>query len=200
MTTRPSRTPGRHKQPRIDRRAAPDNAGSLQRLRGLLVRPLRLEQRGGRWRLVLVERRSAPRGDGAPSLSQLRAELRARLVAYRIDHSGRVMRHVAFVRDELGRRGWAGAEALPAAVLARALVQAEMLASSDPSPAMALLTDRLRWMATAAQLREERIARQRAGGQRASIEVSETTHEEFSEVERSWVGDAPPPDRAGPGG
>ena len=53
MTTRPSRTPGRHKRPRIDRRAEPDNAGALQRLRSLLVRPLRVERHGGRWRVVL---------------------------------------------------------------------------------------------------------------------------------------------------
>lgn len=192
MRSRPSAPTGRRRQqPAIERRAAAGTAGALQRLKALFLRPMRLERRDGRWKLVLVERRGAA-GDGAVALRALRAELRARLVAHRIDHPARLMRHLVVLRDELGRRGWAGAEALPAHVLSRALAQADLLACTDPSPAMTQLIDRLRLLVPAARLREERIARERAAEQGERIEVSETTHEDYTEVERSWTGETTP--------
>ena len=71
-----------------------------------------------------------------------------------------------------------------------ALVQVEMLVSDEPSRGLSYLTDRLRVIHVAAQLREERQARDKA--QARSLEVSEATHEEFEEMERSWVGTMPP--------
>jgi hypothetical protein len=192
MRTRTSTPPGRRrKQPLVERRAAAGTPGALQRLKALFLRPMRLERQDGRWRLVLVERRG-PTHDAAVALKALRHELRARLVAHRIDHPARLMRHLVVLRDELGRRGWAGAEALPADVLARALAQADLLACTDPSPAMTQLIDRLRLLVPAARLREERIARERAAEHGERIEVSETTHEDYTEVERSWTGETTP--------
>ncbi|WP_425257798.1 hypothetical protein ACPOLB_20045 [Rubrivivax sp. RP6-9] len=192
MRTRTSTPPGRRrKQPLVERRAAAGTPGALQRLKALFLRPMRLERHDGRWRLVMVERRGAAH-DAAVALKILRDELRARLVAHRIDHPARLMRHLVYLRDELGRRGWAGAEALPADVLARALAQADLLACNDPSPAMTQLIDRLRLLVPAARLREERIARERAAERGERIEVSETTHEDYTEVERSWTGETTP--------
>lgn len=224
MATRSSPTPRRRKQPAVDRRADPATAGSLHQLKGLLARPIGLERRAGRWHVVLVERRVKPEREAPPTLPQLRTELRARLLAHRIDHAAEVMRHLVFVHDEMGQRGWPGVEALPAALLGKALVQATMLASDDPSPALALLIDRLRMVRAGAELREERAAASaRQEQSRAALPaappgaeskpapapqrqaeatgpdtvVSETTQEDFDEVERSWVyeptpGKAPP--------
>jgi hypothetical protein len=193
MKTSVSTQQGRRRRPPTERRAAAGSGrqGALQRLKALFLRPMRLERQEGRWRLVLVERRG-PAHDAAVALKLLRDELRARLVAHRIDHPARLMRHLVYLRDELGRRGWAGAEALPADVLARALAQADLLACNDPSPAMTQLIDRLRLLVPAARLREERIARERAAALGERIEVSETTHEDYTEVERSWTGETTP--------
>ncbi len=217
MATRSSSTPRRRKRPAVERRADPATAGSLHQLKGLLARPIGLEQRAGRWHVVLVERRVTPEVAAPPTLTQQRTELRARLMAHRIDHAELVMRHLVFVHDELGKRGWPGVEALPAALLGKALVQAKLLVSDDPSPAMVSLIDRLRLVRAGAELREERAAtRERESQWQAAAAqpipepqdkaparrheaapgpdtvVSEATHEEFEEVERSWV-EAPPP-------
>jgi hypothetical protein len=52
--------------------------------------------------------------------------------------------HLVQLHDELRRKGWAGAAALPASVLARALVQADELRREAPGPAMKQLIDKLR--------------------------------------------------------
>ena len=103
-----------------------------------------------------------------------------------------VMRHLVYVHDELGRKGWPGVGALPAHVLAKALVQAEMLAGKRPSPTLSMLVDRLRLLQVEAELRAQResdSADLRVG---ESLEVSEATHEEFEEMQRSWAGTPPP--------
>ena len=84
MSTSPPTRKGPRRVPVKDRRGAPGakgTTGSLRRLKGLLGRPLGLERRGGRLRVVLIDRRRASPADQPPSLSQLRAELRARLLA-----------------------------------------------------------------------------------------------------------------------
>jgi hypothetical protein len=190
MSKRPPPTQGPHRKPDAERRTHADApVGSLRHLKGLLGRPIGLERRDGQLHVVLVERRRSPR-TAQPALEPLRAELRARLLTHGTADAARVMRHLVFVHDELGRGGWRGVEALPAPVLARALAQAEMLASAEASAPLSLLVDRLRLAQAAAGLREERAARLAAGA--ASLEVSETTQEAFDEVERSWVGTFPP--------
>jgi hypothetical protein len=214
MATRSSAKPRRHKQPAVDRRADPATASSLHQLKGLLARPIGLERRAGRWHVVLVERRVKAAADLPATPSQMRSELRARLLAHRIDHAAEVMRHLVFVHDEMGKRGWPGVEALPAPLLGKALVQAKMLASEDPSPALSTFIDRLRLVRAGAELREERAATRAREAQASAAMplvplgaeahdgpssrpgqppagpdtvVSEATQEEFEEVERSWV-------------
>ena len=175
--------------PDPDRRVPVGPVGSLSWLKSLFGRPLSMIRLDGKWQLVLGERRALPL-DAPPPLTQLRMELRERLLAHSHHHAAKVMRHLVQVHDELGRKGWPGVEAMPSMVLGRALVQAEMLASDEPSRGLAVLVDRLRVIHVAAQLREERQARY--AGQARSVEVSEATHEEFEETERSWVGVLPP--------
>ena len=195
MSTSPPTRKGPRRVPVKDRRAAPGakgTTGSLRRLKGLLGRPLGLERRGGRLRVVLIDRRRASPADQPPSLSQLRAELRARLLAHEHDCTARVMRHLVFVHDELGRKGWPGVAALPGQVLGKALMQAEMLASQEPSPSLAEIVERLRLLKVAADLREERETRPKDFAMSERLEVSESTYEEVQEMERSWVGTLPP--------
>ena len=194
MSTSPSPRKQSRKAPVKDRRSGQDVKGttvSLRRLKGLLSRPLGLEQRDGHLHVVLVDRRRSAPDDQPLSLPQLCTELRARLLIHGHDHTAHVMRHLVFVHDELGRKGWTAVEALPSQVLGKALVQAEMLASEEPSPSLAMLVERLRSIKVAADLREEHKSRSKeieAGGR---IEVSASTYEEFEETERSWVGTRP---------
>lgn len=178
------------KKPLKDRRApkgAKLTQGSLSKLGSLLNRPLSVQRQGTRLRVVPIERRRAPSADRPPPLEQLRLELRARLLAQPHEHTARVMRHLVFVHDELGRKGWAGVEALPSQVLGKALLQAEMLDSEEPSPGLKAIVDRLRALRVAAELREERRPRRPEAELDTRPEVSDSTHEEFEEVERHWA-------------
>jgi len=188
----PSRKPTL-RRPAVERRAPRGKPGSLSWLRGLMGRPLALERRGGRLQMGLVERRRNTDDVESRALDALRQELQTRLMAHDMTHAARVMRHLAFVHDELGRHGWAGVARLPAQALGKAQVQAEMLHGRQASPLLAELVDRLRLLKAAAEVREEAQAL-RATGSLADpldLEVSETTQEEFEETERSWAGTLP---------
>lgn len=187
-----------------DRRAPRGGFGPWRWLCGLLARPLRLERRGLQLHILLGERREAPAAGArrSPTLEQLREELRERLLSQDTDHAARVMRHLVFVHHELNRNGWRGVELLPAPVLGKALVQAQMLATTESTPVLQHVIDRLHKLHTAALLREERRVQLQAEGP-ARVEVTETTHEEFEMTERSWLGVAPaevPPRRPQTGG
>lgn len=175
-----------------ERRMPRGRFGSWRWLRSLLARPLRLERRGLQLHILLGERRQVPAAGArrSPTLEQLSEELRGRLLSQDTDHAARVMRHLVFVHDELSRKGWRGVELLPAAVLGKALVQAQMLATTESTPVLQHVIDRLHQAHTAAQLREERKVQLHADAP-AHVEVTETTHEEFELSERSWVGVAP---------
>jgi hypothetical protein len=179
-----------------DRRAAADApGGTLRRLKALLSRPRRIERHGHRLQLVLVERRRPAPERHALSLAALRADLRERLLAYRHDHAAHVMRHLAFVHDELGRSGWPGVAALPIRVISKALVQLDMLVSRQGSARLSLLAERLRTLHDAAERRGRRTVRPAMPDLAPNLEVSEATHEEFEEMQRSWVGTMPPQNR-----
>lgn len=194
MSTSPPPRKQSRKAPVKDRRSGPGVKGttaSLRRLKGVLSRPLGLEQRDGHLHVVLVDRRRATSDDQPPPLPQLCAELRTRLLVHGHDHTAHVMRHLVFVHDELGRKGWTGVEALPSQVLGKALVQAEMLASEEPSPSLEKIVERLRSIRVAADLREEHKSRSKEIEAAGRIEVSASTYEEFEEMERSWIGTRP---------
>ncbi|MDH5539394.1 MAG: hypothetical protein OEY03_08330 [Rhizobacter sp.] len=159
-------------------------------LKGLFVRPLGLQKRGNQFHVVLVDRRRAPQ-TAEQELSKLRADLRARLLTHEHGQTAQVMRHLAFVHDELGRTGWSGLEELPGPVIRLALVQAEMLASRDPSPSLETIVERLRVLKVAAGMREERQLRLQNAGGRAGASGAESSRQALDETERSWVGTVP---------
>jgi len=101
------------------------------------------------------------------------------------------------VHDELGRTGWPGVEAFPVRVVGKARIQAEMLASLEPSTVLGAFIERLRLVEVAARLREEEpdpaTARPAAPEDfpDSEVEVSQGSHEEWEVLERSWVGTVP---------
>jgi len=179
-------------KPAKDRRAAQEGRDALRWLKGLMARPIVLERRGRGVHLVLIDRRQAPAPDNDASLTPLRAELRTRLVAHEVAHAAKVMRHLGFVHDQLGRGGWPAVAALPTRLLGNALLQAEMLAEREPSPALQLVIDRLRLLSAEASQRDDRESRRPEFVVGEDLDVCESTHEEFEETERSWAGTVPP--------
>lgn len=162
------------------------DANPLLRLKGALSRPVTLQWRDGQPRVVLLERRSATRLTRAQA--HLCDELRARLLAQGADEASKLLRHLAIVHDKFWRKGWDGVVALPASVLAKAVMQADMLDREEPSPALQEFVETLRLQHGAA------LAREQARGRRAqddasapnTLEVKEASYQEFEELERSW--------------
>ena len=142
-----------------------------------------------------------PRAPVLPAdVVELREELGALLLDFEQDHAAHTMRHLVVVHDELGRGGWPGVEALPARVLAKARVQAEMLASREPSINLADFVERLQLVEIAAGVRdgdEPPIAEpavppeEELAEMARFVEVSDTSFEEYELMERSWVGTVP---------
>jgi hypothetical protein len=186
-----SAKPGRVKV--LKERRSPRGApGSVGWLKSLMGRPLALERRGGQLHVTLRERRRSPEAIKAEQLAQLREELGLRLLGQADEQHTAVMRHLVFVHDMLGRQGWPGVAAMDSKMLARALVQAQMLASHGASPGLSTLIEQLRLFQVAAELREERTARAAQLAHPSAVEVSESTHEEFQNTERSWLSTVSP--------
>jgi hypothetical protein len=192
MSKRPSVRKSSSQKPAVERRSPRGRPGSLSWMRGLLGRPLALERRDGKLHMTLLDRRRSPAEIEAQALEQLRHEVQTRLLAHEVDHAARVMRHLVFVHDELGRKGWAGVAEMSSDVLGKALVQVDMLGSDERSGLLREMADRLRLLKVAAEVREERRPPQAQAPADGVVEISETTHEAFQETERSWVGTLPP--------
>lgn len=182
------------RRPPRERRKPRGRPGSVSWLKGLMGRPLGLERRGSQLHVTLIERRRPPEVVEADAVAQLCNELRARVLEQENEHAPAVLRHLVAVHDTLSKRGWSGAQALNSAVLGKAVIQAQMLASRDTSLTMAELVERLRVLQVAAQVREERQARLGLppSGPDTEVEVSEATHEDFESTERGWVATVPP--------
>jgi hypothetical protein len=191
MRRKPTPTKDSIDAPLKERRAGLQDRGAanpLKRLKGALARPVALEWRDGQPHVVLVERRSGARMDR--SQAHLCAELRARLLAQGADETRKLLRHLVVVHDTLTRKGWDGVGALPAPLLAKAIRQADMLASEDPSPALTQLAERLRLQHAAAVARDQASQANRAQGDDDApnrVEVTEGSYKEFEELERSWT-------------
>jgi hypothetical protein len=117
---------------------------------------------------------------------QQRAELAARLLVH--DPATQVVRHLFVVHEELRENGWNGVEAFPLKVIDRALTEAEMLASHEPSELLTTIIDKLRTLKAAADTHAT-LDRDRQKPQ--IVEVSETDFDEFELMERSWAGTVP---------
>jgi hypothetical protein len=193
MRKKPTPTQESIDAPQKERRAGLQGKGAanpLKRLKGALGRPVALEWRGGQPHVVLVERRSGSRLDR--SQADLCAELRARLLAQEAGEAAKLLRHLIVVHETLTRKGWEGVGALPATVLAKAIRQADMLASEDPSPALTQLAERLRLQHVAAVARNQANKADGTPGDDDvnapnRVEVSEASYKEFEDLERSWT-------------
>jgi hypothetical protein len=170
-------------------RSAAPKRGSLRWVRNVLSRSLRLEQA----RPGIEPTFAQSQADTPLSLvMQQRAELGARLLVH--DPATQIVRHLFIVHDELRNAGWPAVEALPATVVGRALVEAEILARDEPSPMLDTIIDALRAIKLAATARAAREAHEalEAEWEIPKVpEVSDTNFDEYELMERSWAGTVP---------
>jgi len=183
-----------HTQPSTDEEApAGGNAQrSLRWAKDLLTRPIGLEKRDNQLHVVLIDPVRPLGADAPKSLPlQMRDELRARLLVH--DPATQTVRHLYVVYKELGSNGWPGVDVLAPPLLERALAEAEMMLSEDPSPLLEKLVARLREAHAAAELHAAELLEANPPRWEAPAvpEVSETTHEEWELMERSWIGTVP---------
>ena len=171
--------------------AAPDKRGSLRWVRDVLARSMRLEPPRSPAAVPSPEAaRPAAVVDASPALLiQQRADLGARLLVH--DPATQPVRHLFVLHDELRARGWAGVEALPPKVLSRALTEAEILDSHEPSPLLTGIIDNLRSLTLAADVRAADAAIEREWETLQVPEVSDTNFDEYELMERSWAGTVP---------
>lgn len=182
----PSRQHRRHPA-EAGARTAPAKRHTLAWVRDVLMRVLRLEQR----RKVPAGSAEMPRHAAEPPtfLMQQRAELGARLLVH--DPKTQIVRYLFAVHDCLGKGGWPAVEALPLKTIGRALGEAELLFSDEPTPMLATIVDRLRELKTAADRRAAIEALDREFEAPPLPEVMDSDFAEFELMERSWAGTVP---------
>ena len=170
-------------------RNAPAKRGSLRWVRDVLIRVARGWSRRAEQAGVFA--RASP--DTPLSLvMRQRAELGARLLVH--DPATQVVRHLFIVHDELRGGGWTAVEALPAAVVGRAVAEAEILATHEPSPLLATIIDALREIKAAGDASAVRKAHEALEAEwemPKMPEVSDTNFDEYELMERSWAGTVP---------
>lgn len=175
--------PGADAAPQAKRR-------SLGWVRDVLGRSIRLEQRRNQLHVTLIDPKREPEPEKPLSpLMQQRAELGARLLVH--DPATQAVRHLFVVHDELRDGGWEKVEALPLKVLDRALTEAEILGSEEPSPVLATIVETLRELKLAAELRAAQEAAEAEWETPQVPEVSDTNFDEYELMERSWAGTIP---------
>jgi len=170
-------------------------ARSLRWVKDVLSRSMRLEHKRSDGAATSAEKGHGPADDpGTTLLLEQRADLGARLLVH--DPATQLVRNLFVIHDELGKRGWAGVEALPLILVGRALTEAEILHLQEPSSLLTTIVETLRSIkitaeARAAQAVQETLEREWAREQPAIPEVSETNYDEYELMERSWVGTVP---------
>ena len=189
--TRQTRT-----HPGQERGAAPatqERHGSLRWVRSVLGRSIRLEQHRDQPSGASADPRRGATADAPLSLlMQQRADLGARLLVH--DPATQPVRNLFVIHDELGSCGWEGVEALPPQVVDRALTEAEILSSQEPSKLLSSIIEKLRALKAACDERAVRAvhaATEREWETLKVPEVSETNYDEYELMERSWVGTVP---------
>lgn len=191
MATRSPKSPSRGRPPLKDRRASPDAPVALRQIKGMFVRPVALERREGKLRVVLVDRRKAAPVPQEPSTAELCIELGARLLAHDPGQGTQSVRFLMVVHDTLGRKGWDGVASLPSAVIAKSSMLVRMMAREDPSPLLDQMLEKMKVLHAAAEQREDNDTRVPAFELGRSVEVSESDFAEFDTLERSWEGTVP---------
>ncbi len=196
MTAKLPTRPTSRAHPAEDRGAAPvtrDKRGSLRWVRDVLGRSIRLEQRRDPLATAAADGKRGGTADAPLSLlMKQRAELGARLLVH--DPATQPVRNLFVVHDELGRRGWSGVEALSPQIIDRALTEAEIMASDEPSTLLGSIIDGLQSLKHGFRARaahEAHAASEREWETLKVPEVSETNYDEYELMERSWVGTVP---------
>lgn len=165
---------------------------SLGWVRAVLGRSIKVEQRKSQPHVALVgpKREREPEADKTMSLvKQQCAELGARLFVH--DPTTQAVRHLFIVHDELHSGGWERVEALPLKVIDRALTEAEILGSEEPSPLLTTIIAELRDLKAAAEMHAAQEAAEAQWGKPLVPEVSDTNFDEYELMERSWAGTIP---------
>lgn len=174
--------------PEVDRREGRERRGLmvlLRRFRGALRRPLRLERRGLRWRVVLVDRRRDGVVFRPASERRLLIDLQESLLAIDAAHAAMAMGQLIRVHDLLLSKGWNAVEAMSCRDLGRAVAQCELLAEIGSPDSLNALADRLRVLESRARIREDRHAEdQRTPPADAMGVVAEASFDEYCEHER----------------
>jgi hypothetical protein len=144
---------------------------------------------------VAVPRDRRQPSPGEPAPKHHCAELRSRLLGMAHSQAVNVMQHLVLVHDLLAHQGWAAVGELPATVLGRALLQAEILASEESSPTLEAIIDRLRHLQAQAARRDEFVKSAKDSTPEIrvgdNLEVTESTFAEYDMTERSWAGTVP---------
>jgi hypothetical protein len=182
---RPGKGP-RAVKPRVERRAPRGKPGSLRWLKGLLGRPVALEQRNGKLHLTLVERRRPPAVIQAQECAALCEELRLRLLEHSERHVA-VLRPLVTVHDALERGGWDRVGRLPSSLLAKAHMQLLMLVSREHSSALGEMAEHLRLLQAAVEAREDRNRRDGVSDDDVMVVVEDASEAEYETLQRAWV-------------
>jgi hypothetical protein len=183
-------------KPRVERRTPRGKPGSLRWLRGLLGRPVVLEQRNGSLHLTLLERRRPPEVIQAQERAALCEELRLRLLEHG-EHHVAVLRPLVAVHEALSRHGWDRVGRLPSALLAKAHLQLLMLIGREPSDALAGMADHLRLLQAAAEAREDRNRRDGVRDDDQLVVVEDVEVSEYDSADRAWLDTESPGAAAG---
>jgi hypothetical protein len=170
--------------------AAPTKRRSLDWVRDVLGRQIRLEQGRKHQRAALAD--DKPGADADKPLSfvlQQCAELGARLLIH--DPATQPVRHLFILHDELRSGGWERVAGLPLKIIDRSLTEAEILDGAEPSPMLTTIIGELREQKAAAEARAAREAAEAEWEVPQVPEVSDTNFDEYELMERSWAGTIP---------
>ncbi len=183
--------PSKSIESRADAGAPPPKRRSLEWVREVLGRQIRLEvgRKQQPQRAATEKKREDDDGVAMSLVMQQCAEIGARLLIH--DPATQPVRHLFILHDELRKGGWEQVEKLPLKVIGRALTEAEILDCAEPSPLLTTIVAELREQKAAA---EERAAREAAEGDWEVPKVPEVSDSDFAEwemMERSWAGTVP---------
>lgn len=172
--------------------APPAKRRSLGWVRAVPGHSIKVEQRNKQLHVAPVDPKREREPDsekGMSLLQQQRAELGARLLVH--DPATQPVRHLFIVHDELRSGGWEKIEILPLKVIDRALTEAEILGSDEPSPVMTTIIAELRDQKASAETRAAQEAADDDWERPLVPEVFDTNFDEYELMERSWAGTIP---------
>jgi hypothetical protein len=172
----------------------------------LFNRKLRVERRGAQLHVLLDPTPPAAPGKESPDVASARraetlrlAQADLRDLLDRHADTRHVVPQLSYVEQVLGRSGLRGIGRLPLPVLHKALTQLESLVHDEPAAGLAELRRRLAGV-IAVRLGGTPAAQAPAPTNVMSdfhtedrLEVSEASHSQFDELERSWSGTLPEP-------